>query len=96
MLDSAEDHQVVELAGEDRNKSIFIKEDGKYRLTRIPQGYGWSGDENIDWSDNFLATAPGANVSQDSDKTVDEGAGTKCQETECQGDRVPRDRVPRN
>ena len=46
MLDSAEDHQVVELAGEDRNKSIFIKEDGKYRLKRIPQGYGWSGDEN--------------------------------------------------
>ena len=45
-LDSAADHQVVVLAGEDRIKSALIKEDGKHMLKRIPQGYGWSGDEN--------------------------------------------------
>ena len=71
-LDSAADHQVVVLAGEDRIKSALIKEDGKHMLKRIPQGYGWSGHENINWSDKFLATVQGANCSLDSDIAVKE------------------------
>ena len=40
------DSKVMEAHGI-RHKTTLIKEDGKYRLKRIPKGYGLSGDENI-------------------------------------------------
>ena len=46
-LDCIDGYHGVEIAEEDRLKTTFITEEGKFQYKRIPQGYSSSGDEYI-------------------------------------------------
>ena len=71
-LDCVDGYHGVEIAEEDRHKTTFITEDGKYRYKRIPQGYGSSGDGYTRRTDEILATCPDTPESQDYEKIIDD------------------------
>ena len=71
-LDCVDGYHGVEIAAEDRHKTTFITEDGKFRYKRIPQGYGSSGDGYTRRTDEILATCPGTPEIQDFEKIIDD------------------------
>ena len=71
-LDCVDGYHGVEIAEEDRHKTTFITEDGKFRYRRIPQGYGSSGDGYTRRTDEILATCPGTPEIQDFEKIIDD------------------------
>ena len=58
-LDCVDRYQLVTLAEEDRHKTVFITEDGRYKYQRVPQGYGASNDGYTIRTDEILARVPG-------------------------------------
>ena len=59
-LDCVDRYHWVTLAEEDRHKTVFITEDGRYEYQRVPQGYGASNDEYTIRNDEILARVPGS------------------------------------
>ena len=57
-LDCVNGYHGVELAEEDRHKTTFITEWGKYHYKRTPQGYGSSGDGFTMRTDDILDDCP--------------------------------------
>ena len=54
-LDCVDGYHGVPLAEEDKHKTVFITEDGRYEYQRIPQGYGASNDGYTIRTDEILA-----------------------------------------
>ena len=71
-LDCIDGYHGVEIAEEDRHKTTFITEEGKFRYKRIPQGYGSSGDGYTRRTDDILASCPNTPDKQDYEKIIDD------------------------
>ena len=71
-LDCVDGYHGVPLAEEDRHKTTFLTEWGRYRYARAPQGYGSSNDGYTLRTDEVLAKIPGAPERVDYEKIVDD------------------------
>ena len=71
-LDCVDGYHGVEIAEEDRHKTTFITEWGRYRYIRIPQGYGASNDGYTKRTDDILDSVPDKPEIQDMEKIVDD------------------------
>ena len=71
-LDCVDGFHGVPLAEEDKHKTTFITEWGRYRYARVPQGYGSSTDGYTMRTDEILASVPGKPDNQDYEKVVDD------------------------
>ena len=71
-LDCIDGYHGVEIAEEDRHKTTFITEEGKFRYKRIPQVYGSSGDGYTRRTDNLPASCPKTPDIQDFEKIIDD------------------------
>ena len=71
-LDCQDGYHGVPLATEDRHKTTFITEQGRFRYARAPQGYGSSNDGYTQRTDAILSGCPGKPEIQDYDKIVDD------------------------
>jgi hypothetical protein len=71
-LDCVDGYHGVELAEQDRHKTTFITDWGKFRYKRIPQGYGSSGDGYTKRTDEILASCPNSPDNQDLEKIIDD------------------------
>ena len=71
-LDCVDGFHGIPLAEEDRHKTTFITEWGRYRYARVPQGYGSSTDGYTIRTDDILATVPGKPEKCDYEKIVDD------------------------
>ena len=71
-LDCQDGYHGVPLAPEDRHKTTFITEQGRFRYARAPQGYGSSNDGYTQRTDAILSGCPGKPEVQDYDKIVDD------------------------
>ena len=60
------------LAEEDKHKTVFITEDGRYEYQRLPQGYGASNDGYTIRTDEILSKVPGRPETPDYEKIVDD------------------------
>ena len=72
VLDCADGYHGVEIAEEDRHKTTFITEWGRFRYCRAPQGYGGSGDGYTKRTDDILEDCPAKPETVDFDKIVDD------------------------
>ena len=71
-LDCVDGYHGVPLAEEDKHKTVFITEDGRYEYQRIPQGYGASNDGYTIRTDEILAKVPGGPDNPDYEKIIDD------------------------
>ena len=71
-LDCLDGYHRVLLAPEDRHKTTFTTEWGKYRYLRTPQGYGSSGDGYTMRTDKILDTCPEKPSITDYEKLIDD------------------------
>ena len=71
-LDCVDGYHGVPLAEEDKHKTVFITEDGRYEYQRLPQGYGASNDGYTIRTDEILANVPGNPEKPDYEKIVDD------------------------
>merc|ERR1712055_903662 len=71
-LDCVDGYHGVPLAEEDKHKTVFITEDGRYEYQRIPQGYGASNDGYTIRTDEILAKVPGTPEKADYEKIIDD------------------------
>ena len=71
-LDCVDGYHGVPLAEEDKHKTVFITEDGRYEYQRIPQGYGASNDGYTIRTDEILAKVPGRPDKPDYEKIIDD------------------------
>ena len=74
-LDCADGYHGVPLAKEDRHKTTFITEYGRFRYCRCPQGHGSSNDGYTKRTDQILEECPrcqGQPTQQDYEKIVDD------------------------
>lgn len=72
VLDCADGYHGVEIAEEDKHKTTFITEWGRYRYCRAPQGYGGSGDGYTKRTDDVLEECPAKPETVDLEKIVDD------------------------
>ena len=71
-LDCKDGYHGVPLALEDRHKTTFITEQGRFRYARAPQGYGSSNDGYTQRTDTILNNCPEKPEIRDYDKIVDD------------------------
>ena len=71
-LDCKDGYHGVPLAVEDRHKTTFITEQGRFRYARAPQGYGSSNDGYTQRTDKILRNCAGQPEKQDYEKIVDD------------------------
>ena len=71
-LDCVDGYHGVPLAEEDKHKTVFITEDGRYEYQRIPQGYGASNDGYTIRTDEILAKVPNKPDKPDYEKIIDD------------------------
>ena len=71
-LDCVDGYHGVELDPEDRHKTTFITEWGKYRYKRTPQGYRSSGDGYTMRTDEILDTCPDKPSITDYEKLIND------------------------
>ena len=71
-LDCLDGYHGVELAEEERHKTTFATEWGKFRYRRAPQGYLSSGDSYSRHTDTILEDCPSTTTDKDFEKIVDD------------------------
>ena len=71
-LDCVDGYHGIVLAEEDRHKTTFATEFGKFQYTRAPQGYLSSGDSYGRYTDNILEDCPTTLMTRDWEKIVDD------------------------
>ena len=71
-LDCVDGYHGVPLAEEDKHKTVFITEDGRYEYQRLPQGYGSSNDGYTIRTDEILSKVPGGPDKPDYEKIIDD------------------------
>ena len=71
-LDCKDGYHGVPLAVEDRHKTTFITEQGRFRYARAPKGYGSSNDGYTQRTDKILRNCAGQPKKQENDKLVDD------------------------
>ena len=71
-LDCIDGYHGIEVAEEDRHKTTFATEFGKFRYWRAPQGYLSSGNSYGRYTDAILADCPSSPEVRDWDKIVDD------------------------
>ena len=71
-LDCKDGYHGVPLALEDRHKTTFIREQGRFPYARAPQGYGSSNDGYTQRTDTILRNCPEKPEKKDYDKIVDD------------------------
>ena len=71
-LDCVDGYHGIVIAEEDRHKTTFATEFGKFQYTRAPQGYLSSGDNYGRYTDNILEDCPTTMMTRDWEKIVDD------------------------
>ena len=71
-LDCVDGYHGVELAEEDRHKTIFATEWGLFEYCRVPQGYLPSGDSYTKHTDMIMETCPNSPKIRDHEKIIDD------------------------
>ena len=71
-LDCVDGYHGIPLAEEDRHKTTFATEWGKFRYMQAPQGYLSSGDSYRKYTDTILENCPSTSTEKDFEKIDDD------------------------